>query len=461
MGVSVLIIGLVVAVCSIFLFKDNSYGVIKETVSTIKNGTIETMNCKFESGNLFSINRINFKDNSNSYYKAVIPIKGDNMKIKYMNDHVNRLQTVSYDIDNVPFETLILSTTKETYLISVPAVYENDFFNKTLTRVTDEEKAINIEKTNSGYEVTMEFFENPDFIAEYWYMKINEIFQNEEFEERYFQALHYNFVDGMRWSYDGYYYPTPYNYVPTGEGVLYSNPANFVGAAWLRNKDENIALDLAYLMTTVCINNQNELGFFPTPPESEWLKTDFNIGASFYDTRFNTDFARNLVDAYSFYGEYKFIEPVLKYAEFFLDFAENNNYITSDTGILVEDYWQIEENEKTHVSLNHHLAELNFLYELNEIMPDEKYLDMAKRMLQGVIDTEEQWVKDNGDLEYALYYTKDTNYMVDYPTLTYNDLFDTKEILKNQFDETNSTVEYLMSVKKKWIDEKGITGYKE
>jgi hypothetical protein len=49
--------------------------------------------------------------------------------------------------------------------------------------------------------------------------------------------------------------------------------------------------------------------------------------------------------------------------------------------------------------------------------------------------------------------------MVDYPYLTYNDLFTTKQILKNQFKTTNATVEYLMASKKAWMDANNVTGY--
>lgn len=49
-------------------------------------------------------------------------------------------------------------------------------------------------------------------------------------------------------------------------------------------------------------------------------------------------------------------------------------------------------------------------------------------MLKGVEDTKDQWVLANNNLNYALYYLANTNTMVDYPYLTYNDLKEAQEL---------------------------------
>ena len=72
--------------------------------------------------------------------------------------------------------------------------------------------------------------------------------------------------------------------------------------------------------------------------KSGWLATDFNIAAGFYDTRFNTDFGCNLIDAYKRYNNTQFLMAACKYAEFFLEHAEKNSYVTTNGGLLVEDY---------------------------------------------------------------------------------------------------------------------------
>lgn len=438
------------------------YGVTTETAEVLQNadGTIRTMNCTFQNGDVYSMNRLQFNSGDGENHQVVLNITGDSILVKY-TDHNTKQQITTSHLYGVPYETILLSTEKETYLIGVPAVYQNNFLNGTLTRVQDKEQPIAIQKVDGGYNIIMNFPKDPNMISEYWFMESSEILKTDVVAYVVHEVLSYDFVDTMRWSYDGFYYETPHNYEPTGDGVLYNHPANYVGAAWLRDAQSPMALNLAYIMTTVCMANQNNLGFFETGPKSEWLETDFSIGAGFYDTRFNTDFARNLLSAYEKYGEQKFLNSAIKYAEFFLNFAETNHYPTPSGGILVEDYWHIESHEDTHVSLNHHVAEMNFLCEIYEVTKDSRYLEMAGRMLKGVEDTRELWVQDDGNLRYELYYTKNTNPMRDYPYLTYNDLFDSRELFQEQFGYSNFAIEYLMEVKKKWMDNNSVTEYKK
>ena len=149
-----------------------------------------------------------------------------------------------------------------------------------------------------------------------------------------------------------------------------------------------------------------------------------------------------------------------KYAEFFLEHAEKNSYVTTNGGLLVEDYGYKFEHTKTHVSLNHQLAEMNYLYKLYNITKEERYKEMADRMLKGVEDTKDQWVLANNNLNYALYYLANTNTMVDYPYLTYNDLKEAQELYMQSHNKAkNETLQYLMDCKMEWMLANGVTGY--
>ena len=209
-------------------------------------------------------------------------------------------------------------------------------------------------------------------------------------------------------------------------------------------------------------NNQNEEGFWETGPASQWLKADFQIGEGFYDTRFSTDFALNLVSAYKRYGFTPFIEGAVKYGEYFLRHAEKNHYEVGD-GWLVEDYapnGKAEAYKRTHVSLNHQVNEISFLFYLYNETKDMRFYEAAKIMLRGIENTKEKWVLPDGNLAYALMYNGTNNVMTDYPYLTYNDLFELKTILSS-YGESNITVNYLMERKKEYMDKAGITEYRK
>ncbi len=50
--------------------------------------------------------------------------------------------------------------------------------------------------------------------------------------------------------------------------------------------------------------------------------------------------------------------------------------------------------------------------------------------------------------------------MVDYPYLTYNDLFETQSIYKSIYGKENDVVKYLMDCKMEWMLANEVTGYR-
>ena len=306
----------------------------------------------------------------------------------------------------------------------------------------------------------MSFPQDKNLIGEYWYMESTSRLVDWSTMKSFDELLPHDLSQTRRWSYDGYYFQTPSNYNPGGQDILYKHPSNYTGASFTKYAMNLLSKNLGYIMTETCMKNQNQLGYWETGPQSDWLYTDFKIGAGFYDTRFNTDFATSLLYAYQNYNNKEFLTSAVKYAEFFLQFIQSDSYTTQNGGILVADYgYHKATHEKTHVSLNHQLAEMNFLYEIYNITGEKRYLETADKMLIGIEDTRNQWVLSDGNLNYALYYTKNTNKMEDYPYLTYNDLFQTKALLNKLFKKTNDTIEFLMASKKMWMDNNNVTGY--
>jgi len=412
----------------------------------------------FENGDYYWINRYEFKRDNDTGYFTSFNIPGNTIEIRYV-DPETKQWVMTTNIDNIKKNTLFINTDKYNLVASVSAVYKNDFTSNTLQVLNEDETPIKITKLDGEYNLSFKFKQSTDNIGELWVLQSeNPLYDPNDLSTLENLKTHDLGIE-RRWSYDGYYFPIPSNYVPTGENMLYRHPANYTGASWAKNSYNLLSKDLGYVMTNICAKNQNDMGYWHTSPKSLWLEADFNIKEKFYDTRFNTDFACSLVYAYQNYNVKEFLKSAVKYAEFFIEHAQNNHYETDSGGWLVEDYSSEAEHTRTHVSLNHQLSEINFLYELFNATAEKRYMEIADLMLLAIDDTKNSWVLPDNNLNYALMYTGTNNKMVDYPYLTYNDLFQTKRILLKYFNKTNTTIEYLMQCKKQWMDNNNITEY--
>ena len=263
-----------------------------------------------------------------------------------------------------------------------------------------------------------------------------------------------------KWCYDGYYRFTPSNYVPTGENYYYRCVASYL----IRLMAEQIGLSNAAPSLTVCMldvlaQEQNAYGFWPTQPESEWLSGDFQIADGFYDTRFNTDLIEIFIRANNSLGGGLYLDTVRRYAAFYKALAEENHAETENGGWLVADYWHPELHDLTHTSLNHLAAECLALYHLADLLEDESLREAADKLLLAIEDTGSNWVKPDWDLYYSI--QPDGTYGgTDYPSLTYNDLFNLQAYLTEKNGEQNQTIYNLMYHKLYWMWNHNVTDYK-
>ena len=386
-----------------------------------------------------------------------IEITGNTIELRYVQPDTNEwYMTANYE--NTIKQTLFIDTDTHHMIISVPGVYSNKFENSTLEYRPEYEDIITIVKTDTGYSLNFSFPKSADMIGEIWYLESSEPLANWN-DSTHFATLKQDLAIERRFSWDGYYFRTPNNYVPYSDTMLYRHPSNYAGASFTRYGSFPASFDLGYVFTYTAMKNQNEKGYWATGPKSGWLAGDFSIGGNFYDTRFNTDFAENLLLAYKRYNNDEFLFALTKYAEYFIEHANKESYTTKNGGLLVQDYGYDMEHIDTHVSLNHQLAELNLLYKIYGVTRQEKYKDLADTMLKAIEDTQDQWVLANNNLNYAIYYVAGTNPMVDYPYLTYNDLLQTKALYKKIYGKENSVIEYLLSCKLDWMTANGVTGY--
>jgi len=254
----------------------------------------------------------------------------------------------------------------------------------------------------------------------------------------------FKFGGDNRFTLDGYYYKTPALYTPTGDGLFYIIPSPHIGIKLICKSDLQVARQLAIPILDTQRRYIEEDGYIPTPSRCNWLYEDYEIENDFFDTRFNTDYARALLIS----GVAEFEAPARKYGEFFINFAKYHNFET-ENGILVEDYSHYRGNKKTNASLNHNAAEILFLIELE----DEKADEVAQMMLCGIEDTEKDWIREDKDFHYAIYPDKGFS-GADYVYLTYNDLLALDRKLGG-----NEALKRLMDAKREYLISNGYNEY--
>lgn len=271
---------------------------------------------------------------------------------------------------------------------------------------------------------------------------------------------HYTMETEGKWCFDGYYWPCPENYIPTGENYLYRCAAGYLIRSLCNTARIHPAADnLTLAMLDTMVLEQNEAGYWATTPRSDWLYTDYGIDEGFYDTRFNSDLMETFRKYYRFAGGDVFREAMERYVSFYVDFAEKEHFSTESGGWFIPDYTPYT-TRKPHASLNHLLAECIVLYHLSEDLEMPHLTDLADRILLAISDTQEDWINDSGDLHYCVFPEGDFG-LQDYPYLTYNDLLDTQNLLLKTREQTNPTLQFLMEHKLRWMEENDITEYKK
>lgn len=253
---------------------------------------------------------------------------------------------------------------------------------------------------------------------------------------------------------DGVYDLVPSTYQPTHPLAFWRCPAQHVGRLFL-TKTSPFTYAIAVSSMYSAIRTQNRSGYWPTEPQSEWLAEEYGFGPNFYDTRFNTDVAQYLLEAYQEYGDETALNAARRYADFLCRFANQHAYRSKNGGYLVPDYQAATGEHRTHTSLNHLLAEMNFLYYMYLATDEVEYRDTADMMLLAVKDTCDEWIKESGELWYARLPNGDYGYQ-DYPTLTLNDLRQSQDIITRISGDPDPDLARLISSKEAYNRANGI-----
>ncbi|QRG66343.1 hypothetical protein [Brevibacillus choshinensis] len=431
----------------------------KETTDAIKGGSHKKQVYTFGDGDVYWMHQVTGQQNQKPYV-LTIPIKGDSVTFRYRAISENKQPYWAVvnlrDVRVLPQASGFVETEGKSIWMGKPIVYT------AMGRGTIDEKRgmalpIEVNRSPNGYTLSIPMPVRAGYVSEMWALESREplvVWGKESLDSIW---LSLDVTDNAKWLYDGYYYKSPSTYEPYTESSYWRIPENYVLRSFLYTGGSKAARDMGYVMLKTSLKQQDPLGYWKSLPRSQWLKEDYGIPEGFYDTRFNTGAAELMLKGCAQYEEAEFCESAQKYAAFFQQHAVGNHYVIEGIrpGWLVGDYASVGREGNTHVSLNHQLAEINYLYSsyLQFGSPTDK--DLADIMLGGVINLGSKWILSNGDLHYA-YFPDGTFGRADYPYLTYNDLVETQRLYQLLHGMEDATIAKLIESKLAWMKQNNV-----
>lgn len=369
-----------------------------------------------------------------------------------------KLQEQPLQAGEVTVNPVFIETDDISAIIYLPQVYISHQ-NQTIEALMGYSSKMRIEQTKNGLSFMLEMpqiqkGEEAEFMI---ITGPSETFLNWDEEGIESEWKRRQMTGDNRFTINGYYYSSPESYEPSGENYFYLLPAAYLTQGYIAKDASKAAFNQGFAMLDIQRQHQNARGFMETSPKSEWLLNDYEIGAGFYDTRFNTELFSNLLTGYEVYEIEEFRESVEAYLAFYERFALQNHIEVAEDAWLICDYMNTNGGKKTHASLNHHLSELLFLYRADDIL-GTNHTELIQKMEAGIQASEQKWIMPDNNLEYCMF-PDGTMGLEDYPELTYNDMYHLQKWYQKKGMPSSETLERLMAAKLKWMMEKGVTTY--
>ncbi|MEG0258295.1 MAG: hypothetical protein RR595_01165 [Lysinibacillus sp.] len=263
--------------------------------------------------------------------------------------------------------------------------------------------------------------------SENWFLLSKEPLFSTEDEMSYYKNLtNDKFIKSPKWQTAvGTYTKLPWSVEPStkvgyGRNLVYQQVEDVIQR--YEETNERFYYDMLVNSVNYLFDFKGDASIWKTEYTSTWLKRDYGIIAPYTDTRHNEKIALFLSKAGAILNNPEIQSSDLLYADFLSTQEKIKNILPTDDGYYILDYYSEQQTKKTHVSLNHALGEMNFLFETYQNTDEQKYLDTALSIKNAVENTGTKWINpSNGDLWYQI--NGDYSFEgKDYDTLTLEDL---------------------------------------
>ncbi len=426
-------------------------------VEELEAGTLDSRNYAYPDGGIFSTERLT-AETTNAQEVELCELRGEQGVMRWYDTEYDEWCEQPLTEGVIAVERPIIETDAQSVVVTLPQVYAPRE-NMMVEYMPDYKSTMSVVKQSEGWKLMLQLPAMETGMRAEWHFVRGEgkiiDWNAPEAQQTWQKNL---LTNENRWCFDGYYYSAPSSYIPTGKNYFHLLIASYLTQSFMDNEEHPAAYYYAVGMLDTMLEHQNEYGYFPTYAGSQWLQDSYQIGAGFYDTRFNSDLVEMLIYAYEHYGVAKFEKPVRDYLAFYMQHAEQYHIAFGD-GWMINDYSNPASGGNSVSSLNHQLAELLVLYEAGGAFHTDQYNDLAARMLRGIENSEKIWHKADGDLEYGIQPDGVTMHGVDYPYLTYDDLLKISRWRAAHGMEQSPAIERLLAYKLKYMQKHGITGY--
>ena len=293
-----------------------------------------------------------------------------------------------------------------------------------------------------------EYFDNFTIINE------SDLFESQNHIDEFIQGFQNNEIN--TWvSFDGNYTKLPYSIDPFEKDAYGRNLGYQIEKyLWEKNKqNKNILYDSYTLSSVHTLENyipRYNQSIWLTEYTSTWLDT-YGIKSYYVDTRHNDTIAAYLSSISKKYNDEHIKQMSLYYANYLMTEYKNNNMLKTEYGKLFADYYSNHHTKKTHSSLNHQLAIVNYLINSYIETKNEEYKKIAIVNLKTIENIGNKWIKQNGDLFYQM--DEKGNFSgEDYKELTLDDLVTTQNLLQKVGIKKSQKLNNLIMSKIKYLN---------
>ena len=256
----------------------------------------------------------------------------------------------------------------------------------------------------------------------------------------------------------------------TPEGTYRSTPAEYLSKLQFSNQNINLQAstplllldalkvqksplldDFVHSAKFTLLKIQRKDGFWRTGLNVAYLNRAYNLGPDYIDTRMSVDASLFLVKYGLMFNDQESKSQGAHFKQFFSLMKAKKAVYSLQGGVLYPDYYSESQKNKSLVSLNHSLYEMNYLYTLYNELGDNEAKVLADEMRLFIKNSAQRWVAPNGDLYYALS-PEGKYYAEDYVNITYVDLFVANGLL-DYMEVKDAGIKDLLQKKGAYLDE--------
>lgn len=333
-----------------------------------------------------------------------------------------------------------------------------------LRELVEERKAMSIAQDGSVVRLEIPLTAPAGHIAEHWLVASRQpLFREPDALSAWIDRSIDDHHSVNRWyTADGTLTKLPWSVEPftrMGYGRHLTNIAEVEALEQYAETRERYFVDLVLNAVTVLHRLRDpELRIWLTDYTSTWLKKPYGITAPYVDTRHNATVGRFLADARRLFHLPELQDADLPYADFLVEQARAGRVIRTGSGgrgFLLFDYFVPGRETATHASLNHALAEMNYLLLAYLRTGNGAYLEVARGIRRGIEALGDRWIRDDGDLWYQV--NPDLTFAGDdYLLLTLYDLLEAGRHWEAVGEPVGKAFRRLTAAKTAFLVEKGV-----